>query len=126
MQGNLKTVLRLTTTVAPVKLVLGIRKAILDKAGVANFTNHLKSCGYEAVDVKNFRYFDKILINELLNLKFRFLHENSELNYFTNGAKPMGMSSETTAVRLTISVGSSGPEEPALAPLVSLIRVSPY
>ena len=69
MQGNLKTVLRLTTTVAPVKLVLGIRKAILDKAGVANFTNHLKSCGYEAVDVKNFRYFDKILINELLNLK---------------------------------------------------------
>ena len=50
-------VLRLTTTVAPTKLVLGIRKAILDKAGVPNFATTLRSCGYEAVDVKNFRYF---------------------------------------------------------------------
>ena len=37
----------------------------------------------------------------------------------------MGMSSETTALRLTVSVGLTGPEEPALAPLVKLIRVSP-
>ena len=37
----------------------------------------------------------------------------------------MGMSSETTALRVTVSVGLTGPEEPALAPLVKLIRVSP-
>ena len=55
LQANLKTVLRLTTTVAPMKLVLGVRKAILDKAGVPNFANHLRSCGYDVVDVKNFR-----------------------------------------------------------------------
>lgn len=50
-------VLRLTTTVAPTKLVLGIRKAILEKAGVPNFAVDLRSCGYEVADVKNFRYF---------------------------------------------------------------------
>ena len=38
----------------------------------------------------------------------------------------MGMSCETTAIRLTISLGLTGPEEPALAPLVQLIRVSKY
>ena len=44
LQGNLKMVLRLTTTVAPTKLVLGIRKAILEKAGVPNFASDLRSC----------------------------------------------------------------------------------
>ena len=55
LQGNLKVVLRLTTTVSPTKLVLAIRKAILEKAGVPNFAAELRNCGYEAVDVKNFR-----------------------------------------------------------------------
>ena len=55
MQGNVKQFLRLITTVAPSKLVLGIRKAILEKAGVANFANHLTACGYEVTHKKNMR-----------------------------------------------------------------------
>ena len=47
--------MRLTTSVSPTKLVLAIRKAILEKAGVPNFAAELRNCSYEAVDVKNFR-----------------------------------------------------------------------
>ena len=54
-----------------------------------------------------------IIIDHLL----RFLHENSEDNYLTIGAKPVGMCCETTAILV------SG-DEVALAPLVQLIRVS--
>ena len=46
---------RLTTTVAPSKLVLAIRKAVLDKAGVPDFANFLRSSGYEVSDKKNMR-----------------------------------------------------------------------
>ena len=63
-------VLRLTTTVGPTKLVLGIRKAILEKAGVPSFVADLKSCGYEAVDVKNFRYFWQIMCYDLSIINF--------------------------------------------------------
>jgi hypothetical protein len=46
----------------------------------------------------------------------RFLHENSEVNYFTIGAKPVGMCSETTAILVPA-------EDSNMAPLVKLIRV---
>jgi hypothetical protein len=45
------------------------------------------------------------------------LHENSETNYFTIGAKPVGLCSETTAILVSAS-------ESSLAPLVELLRVS--
>ena len=45
------------------------------------------------------------------------MHENSETNYFTIGAKPVGLCSETTAILVSAS-------ESSLAPLVELIRVS--
>ena len=56
MQGNVKQFLRLTTTVAPAKSVLGIRKAVLDKAGVGNFSNELVGNGDEVTNKKNMRY----------------------------------------------------------------------
>ena len=56
LKGNVKQFLRLTTTVAPAKTVLGIRKAVLDKAGVGSFANELRGNGYEVVNKKNMRY----------------------------------------------------------------------
>jgi hypothetical protein len=56
LQGNVKQFLRLTTTLAPATSVLGIRKAVLEKAGVANFAAELRGNGFEVTDNKNMRY----------------------------------------------------------------------
>ena len=48
--------MRLTTTMAPAKAVLGIRKAVMDKAGVPNFSAELRANGYDVTDKKNMRY----------------------------------------------------------------------
>ena len=58
-QGNVKQFLRLTTTQSPAKTVLGIRKAVLDKAGVGDFAGELRSSGFEVTDRKNMRYLKK-------------------------------------------------------------------
>ena len=116
-QGNVKQFLRLTTTLSPAKTVLGIRKAVLDKAGVGDFAAELRRSGFEVTDRKNMRYFIKINHHVLQYWFCRFLHENSEVNYFTIGAKPVGLCSETTAILVSAS-------EPSLASLVDLIRVS--
>ena len=58
-----------------------------------------------------------MLDNQALLLYFRFLHENSDVNYFTIGAKSVGQCCETTAVVVSGT-------EPALIPLVNMIRVS--
>ena len=52
--------LRLTTTQSPARTVLGIRKAVLDKAGVGDFAGELRSSGFEVTDRKNMRYLKKI------------------------------------------------------------------
>ena len=52
----MKQFLRLTTTMAPAKAVLGIRKAVMDKAGVPNFSAELRANGYDVTDKKNMRY----------------------------------------------------------------------
>jgi hypothetical protein len=52
----MKQFLRLTTTMAPAKAVLGIRKAVMEKAGVPNFSAELRANGYEVTDKKNMRY----------------------------------------------------------------------
>ena len=101
----MKQFLRLTTTMAPAKAVLGIRKAVMEKAGVPNFSAELRANGYEVTDKKNMR------------MLWRFLHENSDVNYFTIGAKPVGMCTDTTAILVSA-------EESSLAPLVKLIFVS--
>ena len=116
-QGNVKQFLRLTTTLSPAKTVLGIRKAVLDKAGVGDFAAELRRSGFEVTDRKNMRYFIKINHHVLQYWFCRFLHENSEVNYFTIGAKPVGLCSETTAILVSAS-------EPSLASQVDLIRVS--
>jgi hypothetical protein len=41
---------------APAKAVLGIRKAVMDKAGVPNFSAELRANGYDVTDKKNMRY----------------------------------------------------------------------
>ena len=51
----MKQFLRLTTTMAPAKAVLGIRKAVMEKAGVPNFSAELRANGYEVTDKKNMR-----------------------------------------------------------------------
>ena len=56
LQGNVKQFLRLTTTLSPAKTVLGIRKAVLDKAGVGDFAGELRRSGFEVTDRKNMRY----------------------------------------------------------------------
>ena len=51
----MKQFLRLTTTLSPNKAVLGIRKAVLEKAGVPCFSAELRAKGYEVTDRKNMR-----------------------------------------------------------------------
>ena len=53
----------------------------------------------------------------LRDIFVRFLHEKSEVNYFTIGARAVGMCCETTAILVSAT-------EPALASFVQLIRVS--
>ena len=55
LQGNVKQFLRLTTTVAPVEYVLGIRRAILEVAGVPNFDRELRANGFKVDNRANFR-----------------------------------------------------------------------
>ena len=56
LQGNVKQFLRLTTTVAPVEYVLGIRRAVLEMAGVSNFDRELRLNGFKVSNRGNFRY----------------------------------------------------------------------
>ena len=55
MKGNLKQFLRLTVASRPPLPVLGIKKAILDKAGLPDFASVLREGGYQAMDSKNTR-----------------------------------------------------------------------
>ena len=55
-KGNKKQFLRLTTTVNPPRLVLGIRKDVLERAGFPAFPSDLRANGYEVTDKKNMRF----------------------------------------------------------------------
>ena len=55
LKGNLKQFLRLTVASRPPLPVLGIKKAILDKAGLPDFASVLREGGYQAMDSKNTR-----------------------------------------------------------------------
>ena len=55
LKGNLKQYLRLTTATRPPLPVLGIKKAVLDKAGLPDFARVMRDSGYQAYDSKNTR-----------------------------------------------------------------------
>ena len=55
-KGNLKQYLRLTTAAWPLLPVLGIKKALIEKAGVPDLARVLRDNGYTAMDSKNTRY----------------------------------------------------------------------
>ena len=55
LKGNLKQYLRLTTAARPPLPVLGIKKAVLDKAGLPDFARVLREGGFQAMDSKNTR-----------------------------------------------------------------------
>ena len=55
-KGNLKCYLRLTMATRPATPVLGIKKAVLEKAGLPDFSRVLREAGHQAMDSKNTRW----------------------------------------------------------------------
>ena len=53
VKGNLKCYLRLTMATRPATPVLGIKKAVLEKAGLPDFS---REAGHQAMDSKNTRW----------------------------------------------------------------------
>ena len=59
LKGNLKCYLRLTMATRPALPVLGIKKAVLEKAGLPDFSRVLREAGHQAMDSKNTRWIRK-------------------------------------------------------------------
>ena len=57
--------LRLTMSTRPPCPVLGIRKNLLDKAGLTDMTQVLRDAGYQAMSSKNTRYVIMDLVHQI-------------------------------------------------------------